>query len=129
MPGCMAAPIGKPRPLELAARLLIAAVIALWLANRLTDPVVRLSIPLFTGATWTLSDDFVITSAEVDTRGTAHALRVRANLTRPVIWNHRTIYPFGWEGTPLGGFEVTLTLAGMLQYCVLLITLALAWPV
>jgi hypothetical protein len=125
----MAQVIAKPRPLELLARLLIAAAISLCLANWFAAPIVRLTVPLITRTAWALSDDFIITSAVVETPESEHALRVHANLARPVIWNHRPIYPFGWEGTPLGGFEVTLTLAGVLQYCVLLITLALAWPV
>ena len=128
MAGCMPPLPEKPRPLELAARLLIAAIIAVWLASRFAEPVVRSSIPLITGATWALSDDFVITSTEIEASGTARTLRVRANLSRPIAWDHRMIYPFGWERTPLGEFEVSLTLGGMLQYCALLLTLVLAWP-
>jgi hypothetical protein len=129
MPGSTVRLTRTPRPLELAARLLIAALVAFWLMSRLTDPLVRGFLPAIRTAIWVLSDDFVVTSAEIVRTADTQTVRFRANLTRPIRREGYTIYPFGWQGRPLGGFEVKVSLFGVLQYETLLLTLVLAWPV
>jgi hypothetical protein len=53
---------------------------------------------------------------EVPGRDITQVVRFRANLSVPLEHAGQTIYPFGWNGTPQGGFEVSLSLSGLFDY-------------
>jgi Na+/proline symporter len=71
---------------------------------------------------------FYLYSMEVVRDGEVSSLRTRANLTQPVPLGERTAYPFGWNGSPIGGYQVMLTTGGILGYALLLLIAVLAWP-
>lgn len=118
-----------PRPLEIAARLLIAGMLVLWLTHAFGRALVEPMLPVFTSAITALDDEFKILATDISEEGPSETVRFRANLARPVEVGGRTFYPFGWGAIPVGGFQVTITVGGVLQYCALVVILAVAWPV
>jgi hypothetical protein len=129
MPGSTTRTAAWPRPLEIAARLLIASALVLWLTHAFGRALVEPMLPVFTRAIAALDGDFKILATDITQEGPSETVRFRANLARPVEVGGRTFYPFGWGATPVGGFQVTITVGGVLQYCALAIILVCAWPV
>jgi hypothetical protein len=75
-----------------------------------------------------LDERFTILDVAVFDEGGGEVLRVLANLSRPVKVGDQVREPFGYGAMPAGGFEVALTLGGVLQYVQLLLIAVLAWP-
>jgi hypothetical protein len=85
-------------------------------------------IPVFHGMLRLLAPEFTLTAEDLVQQGRSEVLRVRANLAAPIDYAGHRLYPFGWNGVPRGGFQVTLTLSGILQYSAWMLILVLAWP-
>jgi hypothetical protein len=75
-----------------------------------------------------LDPRFVITDARLSRFEGSEVLRLRANLAGPPLVNGRVLYPFGSVGQAAGGFQITYTVAGTLQFDALLLISILAWP-
>jgi len=117
-----------PHPRDLLPRLLVAAAVLLALIYWLQRPLVRALIPAVSPAVWLLDDEFILMSVDINTDTGEDRIRVRANLTRPITIEGKTLYPFGWRGVPQGGIQITLTVGSMLQYCGLMLLFVAAWP-
>jgi hypothetical protein len=128
MPGSSVQTTAPPRPLELLARLLAAAALVLWLSHSFQRAFVKPLIPAFSTALRILNIDFTILGIDVSEDGPNETLRFRANLAHPIEIAGRRLSPFGWGSIPEGGYQVNLTLGGILQYCALTLILVLAWP-
>lgn len=118
-----------PRPFELATRIVLASLLVIGGVHLYQRVLVAPLIPAFRGALWLLSPEFTITSAEVTRVDENEVVRFRANLSVPLLYEGRMLQPFGWSRrAPQGGFQVTLTAGGILQYAALALILILAWP-
>ncbi|MHB8814877.1 MAG: hypothetical protein ACYDAE_16605 [Steroidobacteraceae bacterium] len=129
MPGSLtqaAAP--WPQPLEIAARALISTVLVLVAVQALGRPLVRPLLPIFRAAVPLLDARFVITDVRLARLGADEVVRFRGNLARPLLIHDRIVEPFGWNGVPAGGFQITYTVGGVLQYGAVLLIFVLAWP-
>ena len=84
-------------------------------------PIFRTLVPL-------LDARFVITDVRLARIGTDEVVRFRGNLSRPLVINDRIVDPFGWNGTPEGGFRPTYIVGDVLQYAAALLIFVLAWP-
>jgi hypothetical protein len=117
-----------PTPLSLAARALLAALLVVGVGHFAQHRLVSALLPVFTTAVWVLDDRFIIEDAAVVQAGSTENVRFRANLARPVVVGEQLIYPFGWNGRPLGGIEVRDAAGGVLLYASLMLIAVLAWP-
>jgi hypothetical protein len=129
MSGSFSAPGALPRPPELLLRALVASVLVLGALHALQWVIIRPLIPLFCAAVHLLSLDFTIYSAQAVQTGAAQHLIVIANLAAPLEIAGRLVYPIGWNASsPQGGYQVSLSLGGLLQYSALLLIVAFTWP-
>jgi len=117
-----------PGTREVAGRLLLATVLVLLVVQVLGRPLVRPLIPIFGAAIPFLDPRFAITDARLSRVGASEVVRFRGNLSQPLVIDGRIINPFGWNGTPAGGFQITYTVGGVLEYGALLLIMVLAWP-
>ena len=117
-----------PRALELAGRALLSTVLVLIVVQALGRSLVRPLIPVFRTAVPFLDPRFVITDVRLTRLGASEVVRFRGNLSQPVLIDGRIINPFGWNGMPAGGFQITYTVGGVLEYGALLVIFVLAWP-
>ena len=118
-----------PGPRELLIRLALASTLVLGIGQLCGTPIVR---PLLRPLAMLLprcDADFTVLSTDIVTQGPGRVVRVRANLSRPILVEGRVVYPFGSGDAPSGGIEVTLTVGGLLQGVDLLLIGVLAWPV
>lgn len=115
-------------PRELAVRLAVASVLILGVMHLLQRPAAEALIPVFRMAIQLLTDSFVINDARIAEHGASDTVRFRANLARPITLDGRTIYPFGWNGAPEGGFQVTYTVGGVWSYIALMLIVVFACP-
>jgi hypothetical protein len=129
MPGSAAHTVASPRSLDIFARLLIAGALVLGCGHVLERPLVQAILPAFNRAIPLIDDEFKILTTDIATEGPNRTVRFRLNLSRPISVGAKLIYPFGWGAVPAGGFQVTIDLAGVLQYCSLTVMIILAWPV
>lgn len=114
---------------ELLARLLVAGAIVIAPLLVWQQTLVQPLLAVFSREVRLLAPQFTIDSAEITPEQPNQVVRFRANLSVPLVYGGQTIYPFGWNGTPRGGFEVSLSLNGLFDYPALLLIVALAWPV
>jgi hypothetical protein len=129
MPGSLTQAVAPwPRPLDLAARALLSTVIVLVVVQALGRPLVRAMLPVISTVTPFLDPRFEITDVRLAQFGADEVVRVRGNLSRPLLIGDRIIDPFGWNGAPAGGLQITYTAGGVLEYGALLLILVLAWP-
>lgn len=125
----MQAAAAWPKPLEIAARALLAMVLVLAVVQALGRPLVRPLIPIFRTAIPLLDPRFLITDVRLTRVGANEVVRFRGNLSSPLLIHGRVVNPFGWNGMPAGGLQITYTLGGVLQYDAVLLIFVLAWPV
>jgi len=128
MSGSFIPAAASPRPVRLAARLCVAAVLVLYALHVLERFIAEPLLPVFRAVISVVDEQFVVTDARLGREGPNEALDFRANLRRPAQIAGHVVYPFGWQGIPAGEYEVTYTLGGALQYSALLLIIALAWP-
>jgi hypothetical protein len=98
-------------------------------AGRLVQSVlIRPLLPVFGATVVLLAPEFTIQSVDL-VPDRPPVVRLRANLLEPVEFAGHTVLPFGWLGTgPQGGYQVALSLTGLLQYPTLVLLIVLAWP-
>jgi hypothetical protein len=128
MPGSTTRQHALPQPLELGLRTFLASALVLGVFHFCQRPIVEPMIPVFHSAIRLLATEFTITSAEIAKEGPNETVRFRANLSSPVDYAGHMLYPFGWNGVPNGGFQITRTLGSVLEYSALLLIVILAWP-
>lgn len=116
------------RPRDFVGRLAFAGAVVLIASNLLQRPIVEPLIPAFRLIVPLLDNRFLITDARIVRLRAGQTVRLRVNLTRPVVIGDRVLYPFGSYGMPAGGFQVTYTVGGILQYADLLLIVMLSWP-
>ncbi len=103
------APPPRRGPLELLARLLMAAVLILGGAHLFERTLVRSLLPAFSRTIPFLDDEFTVVATDITLEGPNNCVRFRLNLARPIVVGTRVLYPFGWGTRPAGGFQVTIT--------------------
>ncbi len=103
---------------------MLVVITAHWLQFALVRPL----LPVFGGTVELLAPQFTLDSLDL-VQGQSPTVRLRANLLEPVEFAGHTVLPFGWLGrVPEGGYQVTQSLTGLLQYPVLVMLIVLAWP-
>jgi hypothetical protein len=117
-----------PRPIELFTRVAIVSVLVLGILNCFQRSIIEPLIPTYCSTIRLLTADFAIMSTDLLQQGSTETVRFRANLTGPIEYAGHMVYPMGWNGTVRGGYQVTLTLGGLLQYPALTLILIGAWP-
>ena len=121
MPG----PIGNasPKPLELALRLLLAALTVLVLARSFGREAAQALLPLIGHALTWLDDHYRILVLAVDSQGADTVIRLRVTLARPLVVGGHLILPDarGWA-------EVTTPVGHLLQPLLILTGMLVAWP-
>jgi hypothetical protein len=90
--------------------------------------IVEPLVPVFRTVIQALDRRFVITDARLGAQGSTEVVRFRANLRAPVTIAGRVVYPFGSNGMPAGGYQVSCDAGGVLLYSALLLIVACAWP-
>lgn len=127
MPGWLLHTAPRLHPLRILARLAIIGTGVLWLANAYALDAVRLILPLMRAET-ALDGEFRILSLDLDQAGASPALRIRANLSRPLHVGQSVIYPMGWKPHTAGWYQAESNARGVLQTAVLVLVLVLIWP-
>jgi len=112
---------------DFATRLLLAALLICSVAYIARPCLVALVLPGLREAVKLTHPQFTVFGLDVS-REPAEALRLRTNLVRPVPIAGRTIYPIAWPNPERGGFEVRMTLGGVLSPAVVLLICAAIWP-
>jgi hypothetical protein len=105
-----------------------ASILVLGVGHLIERKTVEALIPSYRATMGLLDTTFEIEDARVVEFGPNETLRFRANLARPITVEGHTLYPFGWNGGPAGGFQVTNTVGGVLAYAALVLVFVLAWP-
>jgi hypothetical protein len=122
-------PRALPRPVELLLRSLAAAVLVLGVAHIGQRSIIQAWLPLICAGTRLAAADFTIRTAEIVDDDSGQRLRIDANLAMPIDFEGRTVNPFGWSAeSPAGGYRISLSLPGLLQYSSLLLIIGIAWP-
>ncbi len=119
---------GSPGLPELLLRVLAAGALLIGAGRLLQSALIRPLLPAFGATVVLLAPEFTLQSLELVPDRPA-VVRLRANLLEPVDFAGHTVFPFGWPGTvPQGGYQVALSLTGLLQYPTMVLLLVLAWP-
>jgi hypothetical protein len=117
-----------PRLPELLLRVLVAGALLIGAGRLLQSALIGPLLPAFGATVVLLAPDFTIQSLDLVPDRPA-VVRLRANLLEPVEFAGHTVFPFGWLGTiPQGGYQVALSLTGLLQYPTLVLLIVLIWP-
>ena len=121
-------PSDLPSPLSIALRVIAACTLVLGAGHFIERRTVEALIPMYRATMSLLDTRFKMEDAAVVETGGNETLRFRANLARPITVDGHTLYPFGWNGGPSGGIQVTNTVGGVLAYSALVLVVVLAWP-
>ena len=121
-------------PLRLGLRLVIASVLVLGIAHFAQGSVLQSLAPLIKSVVEAVQGEFRVVSLDAATKGHNQTLQLTAVLTQPIQIKGQWIYPEAWLGAPLAaqqvsGMQVDLTAGGTLSYSLLVLIVALAWPV
>jgi hypothetical protein len=104
------------------------AAIVLGGVHEFGNGAVRPLLPIYSHTIELLDDRFTITDARLSHEGSSEILRFRANLARPLFVRGKELDPVGWSRPAEGGFQITYTVGGTLQFDALLLIVVLAWP-
>jgi hypothetical protein len=118
----------RARPLWILARLLLASIVVMGGLQIWRQSLIEPMIPLLRGAVEFVAPDFQVDVVDIAHRGLNDTLRFRANLAAPIFFAGHTIYPFGWGNRPRGGYQISLTLGGLLGYVALFLIIIIALP-
>lgn len=118
---------GLPGLPELLVRILVVGALLVGAGRALQSTLIQPLLPLFGATVVLLAPDFTLQSLDLVPER-APVLRLRANLLEPVEFAGHTVYPLGWLGSRPGGYEVSLSLTGLLQYPTVVLLIVLAWP-
>ena len=121
-------------PLRLGLRLVIASVLVLGCAHFAQRSLLQSLAPLIKSVVEVVQGEFHVVSLDAATKGHNQTLQLTAVLTQPIQIKGQWIYPEAWLGAPLAaqqvsGMQVDLTAGGTLSYSLLVLIVALAWPV
>jgi hypothetical protein len=128
MLGSRALPPGLPSLPSLTLRVTLVCALVLIPLHVWRRPLIEPLLPAYATCIRLLAPEFSINSAEVMASDSSQVVRVRANLSAPLEYAGQTLIPFGWNGVPQGGFQVILTLGGLLEYSAAFLIVILAWP-
>jgi hypothetical protein len=117
-----------PRPLEVCARAVVATGLVLALSLSCGKWIVRPLLPMLAATVPRLDERFTVQGVDLLDDPAGERVELQANLAFPVTVRGTVIEPFGTGDMPPGGFLVTETVGGTLQYVDLLAIIALAWP-
>jgi hypothetical protein len=121
-------PRALPRPFELLLRVLATAVLVLGIVHVAQRTIIQAWLPVICAGTRLAAADFTIRTAEILDDDSGQRLRIDANLAMPIEFEGQTVNPFGWSAeSPAGGYRISLSLPGLLQYSSLLLIIAIAW--
>lgn len=115
-------------PLKLFARVVLVSALVLWLVHHYQRVIVEPMLPLMSATFSAVQSTFVFQALDIADEGVNETLRLRANLAKPINVNGRMFYPIGWNTHEQGGYQITLTVGGALQYSVMTLIVVLAWP-
>ena len=119
---------GSPGVPELLLRLIVAGTLLIGAGRALQSTLIQPLLPMFGATVVLLAPEFTIQSLDLPPERPA-VVRLRANLLQPVEFAGHTVFPFGWLGTVRqGGYQVALSLTGLLQYPTVVLLIVLAWP-
>jgi hypothetical protein len=119
---------GSPGLAKLLLRVLVAGALLIGAGRALQSVLVQPLLPAFGATVVLLAPEFTIQSLDLVPNRPA-VVRLRANLLDPVEFAGKTVLPFGWLGTgPQGGYQVALSLTGLLQYPTVVLLIVLVWP-
>jgi hypothetical protein len=116
-------------PLKLIARLVLATALMLWICNRFEEPIIKSAIPALRWALNFVGNDFKVLELDIAQEGPNQTLRLRADFANPIVVSDHVLYPLNTDSTVNGWFQVNLTIGGLLQYVLLLLSIVIAWPV
>jgi hypothetical protein len=117
-----------PRLAELAIRLLLVGAPLVTAVSLLQTTLIRPLLPLYGATVVLLAPQFTLQSLNL-VQSRLASVQVRANLLEPVEFARHTVVPIGWLAPgQQGGYEVSLSLTGLLQYPTLALLILLAWP-
>lgn len=123
MPGSFTINGSRPSLVELAARLLIATVVAVAVVGVFRREIVQWLLPAFRFVLEAIDSQFNILILDVTDRKLDQVVRLRVELARTVVMNSHVTRP-----TPGGWLEVTTTLGTVLQSGLTAFITAAAWP-
>ena len=127
MPGCLMHN-AIPNPLKLLLRVLVTSTSVFLVTIILRHQLAQLLVPITRFTIDTVQSEFAIQSVDAVQDLSGEVIRVRANLVRPVEIGGRMFYPVGYGTSHSGGFQVTMTLGGMISYSIIALIISLAWP-
>ena len=113
---------------DFARRLLIATLIVCSVIYAARSCLITTMLPGLREAVKLAHPQFVVFGLDVTDEPAPEALRLRANLIRPVQIAGRKIYPIAWPHPDRGGFEVKITLGAVLSPAIALLITAAIWP-
>ncbi len=113
---------------NLVARFLIASTLVLGGAYQFRDALVSPLIPAFREIILFVDPEFMFYSVGISHDTGSEMLTFRANLSAPVQYGGRTIYPVGWNGGPQGGYQCGYSLSSVFLYPSFLLIGVVAWP-
>jgi hypothetical protein len=117
-----------PPPFKLFLRLLFASVIVLAVVITARNQLAKLIVPITRETMNLVQAEFVVQSVDAVAEASGEVIRLRANLARPVEIGGRRFYPVGYGTTHSGGYQVTMTLGGVIIYSMMTLIIVLAWP-
>jgi hypothetical protein len=117
-----------PRPLELVARVALAATVLLWLSNHYASGILKPLIPVFQDSVSIIDDNFTVLGMDLSTDRGNRTLSIKADLAHPIHIAGQWLAPMNSNPRTAGWMQVDLTLGGILQYSILLLVIVLAWP-
>ena len=112
----------------LTMRFAVVSIIVLVLAHLFRQELVAPLTPVIHDTVRLVAPEFSLVSQDIVQQGRNEVLRVRANLSVPMEYAGHQLNPFGWNGTPAGGYQISMTLGGILQYAAFMLIVVLAWP-
>ena len=113
---------------DFARRLLIATLIVCSVVHAARSCLMTAMLPGLRAAVKLVHPQFNVFGLDLTRETAPEALRLRANLIRPVQIAGRTIYPIAWPHPERGGFEVKITLGAVLSPAIALMITAAIWP-
>ena len=116
------------RQRDFATRLLIVALLVCSVAYAVRSCLMAMVLPGLREVVKLTHPQFTVFGLDVSREPSPEALRLRTNLVRPVQVAGHTIYPIAWPHPEQGGFEVKITLGGVLSPAVALLIAAAIWP-
>jgi hypothetical protein len=85
-------------------------------------------LPLVSATIKVADSAFTVLTVDINTDGPNETIRLRADLTAPIIVGGRTFFPFRQGSDQRGWYQVELTVGGAMGYSLLTFIVVFAWP-